>query len=98
MAKVQVEITELRNNEKSIEQQIAQLESLNNRLTTLLARIESSWEGDASTAYIRTMRGYASQASNMVKVLDEFKKYVNSAASTFENLDSKSVSRINGSF
>ena len=98
MAKVEVNITALKENESSLEQQITQLEALNNRLESLIGRIESSWEGDASAAYIRVMRNYASQAANMVNVLNEFKKYVNNAANTFETLDKKSSSRIKSSF
>ena len=98
MAKIRLDISELKNNEKSIEQHIAQLEALNSRLETLLARIESSWEGDASTAYIRVMRNYATQAADMVKALLEFKGYVNNATSTFETLDKSAASRINGAF
>ena len=98
MAKVEVNITALKENESSLEQQITQLEALNSRLEALIGRIESSWEGDASAAYIRVMRNYAAQAANMVNVLNEFKKYVNNAADTFETLDKKAASRIKGSF
>ena len=61
MAKIKIAVSELKNNEKSIEQHIAQLEALNSRLEALLTRIESSWEGDSSVAYIRLMRNYAQQ-------------------------------------
>lgn len=98
MAKIKLAITDLKNNEKSIEQHIAQLEALNSRLEVLLTRIESSWEGDSSVAYIRGMRNYAAQAANMVSVFSEFKSYVNSATSTFETLDNSGASRINGAF
>jgi WXG100 family type VII secretion target len=98
MAKLKVEISALRTNQTNLEKQIADLEELNRRLETLLARIESSWDGDASDSYIRVMRGYAQQAADMVKVLTEFKTYVNKTADTFENLDKKISSRIFGAF
>lgn len=98
MAKLKVEISALRSNQASLEKQIADLESLNSRLETLIARIESSWDGDASESYIRVMREYAKQAAEMVKVLMEFKTYVNKTADTFENLDKKISSRIFGAF
>ncbi|MBQ1931110.1 MAG: WXG100 family type VII secretion target [Lachnospiraceae bacterium] len=98
MAKLKVEISALRTNQTNLEKQIADLEALNRRLETLLARIESSWDGDASDSYIRVMRGYAQQAADMVKVLTEFKTYVNKTADTFENLDKKISSRIFGAF
>ena len=98
MAKLKIEISALRTNQTNLEKQIADLEALNSRLETLLARIESSWDGDASDSYIRVMRGYAQQAAEMVKVLTEFKSYVNKTADTFENLDKKISSRIFGAF
>ena len=98
MAKFKVDITALRTDEKALDQQIQELTELNKRLETLLGRIESSWEGDASTTYLRVMRTYAAQAANMVEVLKEFKSYVNNAADTFETFDKKTASRIWGSF
>ena len=98
MAKLKIEISALRANQANLEKQIADLEALNRRLETLLARIESSWDGDVSVSYIRVMRGYAQQAADMVKVLTEFKTYVNKAADTFESLDKKISSRIFGAF
>ena len=98
MAKLKIEISALRTNQASLEKQIADLEALNRRLETLIARIESSWEGDASVSYIRVMRNYAQQAANMVQVLKEFKTYVNKTADTFETLDKNISSRIYGAF
>ena len=98
MAKFKVDISALRTDERQLDKQIQELQELNKRLETLLGRIESSWEGDASTTYIRMMRNYAAQASNMEEVLKEFKSYVNTAAETFEDFDKKTASRIWGSF
>ena len=98
MAKFKVDISALRTDENSLEKQIQELQELNKRLETLLSRIESSWEGDASTAYIRMMRTYAAQAANMVEILKEFKSYVNKASNTFETFDKNTASRIWNSF
>ena len=98
MAKFKVDISALRTDENSLEKQIQEMQELNRRLESLLSRIEESWEGDASAAYIRVMRKYAEQADNMVKVLTEFKSYVNKAATTFESFDKNTASRISGSF
>jgi len=98
MAKVKVEVSELRNNESTLQQQITQLETLNSRLEALIVRMESSWEGEASEAYMRMMRRYAQQNAKMVKVLEEYKSYVKKAADTFESLDKSAAARIYGSF
>ena len=98
MAKIRVEISSLRENEKSLEKQIASSEQLSRRLESLLNRIEASWEGDASAAYIRVMSQYAAQAASMRTVLTEFKSYVKNAADTFASKDEKAAARINGSF
>ncbi len=98
IGKVLVDIAALLGNEKSIEQYISRLEALNSRLETLLGKIEASWEGESSKAYLNLMRGYAAQAANMVTVLQEFKSYVGKAHSLFETKDKAAASRINGSF
>ncbi len=98
MAKIKVAITSLRENEKSLEKQLAALEQLNGRLESLLNQIESSWEGDSSAAYIQLMRRYGKQAAAMTQVLTEFKSYVKNAADTFERRDEQAAARINGSF
>ena len=98
MAKIKVAVSSLRENEKKLEKQIASLEQLNSRLESLLNRIEASWEGESSAAYIRVMRQYAAQASSMQTVLTEFKRYVKNAADTFESKDEKAAAWINGSF
>ena len=97
-AKVAVDITALQDNEKTIQQYISQMEALNARLETLLGRIESSWEGKSSQAYLNLMRGYAAQAVNMGAAMREFEKYVQKACTMFEAKDRAAASRILGSF
>lgn len=98
MATVKVEISELRKNESAIQQQIRELSSLNARLESLLTRMESSWDGEASEAYMRLLRRYAQQTAKMVTVLEEYKGYVKNTADTFESMDKNSANRIRGSF
>lgn len=98
LAKIVVDIAALQNNEKTIGDYISRLEALNARLETLLGRIESSWEGNSSQAYLNLMRGYAAQSANMAAVLREFKSYVGKAHTLFETKDRTSASRISGSF
>lgn len=96
--RIAVDIAALQNNEKTIGDYIDRLEALNARLELLLGRIESSWEGNSSQAYLNLMRGYAVQAANMAAVLREFKSYVGKAHTLFETKDRASASRISGSF
>lgn len=98
MAKIRVNEEELLENGSSMEKKISELQALLTRLNALIERIEASWDGDASTAYINTMRGYATQAEAMIQVLTEFKTYVNSASSLFKNTDGSAAAKIRGSF
>ena len=96
MADIKINIDGLRSNQRSIEQKIGDLEALNGRLEALLARIDSSWEGRASEAYISTMRGHKKKAEQMIGVLREFKSYMEQAAAKFESKDRSGAGRING--
>lgn len=98
MAKIRINVDELLENGNSMDKKISELQSLLARLNTLIERIEASWDGDASAAYINTMRGYAKQAEAMIHVLTEFKSYVTGASSLFKNSDSDVASKIRNSF
>ena len=93
-----VKLTQLRENSSALERQIGGLTQLNARFTALLGRMEASWEGAASEAYLRLMQQYAAQAADIVLVLQEFKSYVDRAVSAFEEADNSAASRILGSF
>ena len=93
-----IRLGQLRENSSSLEQQIAGLTQLNARLTALLGRMEASWEGAASEAYLRLMQRYAAMAADIVLVLQEFKSYVDQTVSAFEEADSSVASRIMASF
>lgn len=98
MAKIKVDINSLTSNSSSLNTKIMELQALNNRLETLISRIQDSWEGQSSERYISGMRSYAAKAQNMVEVLTEYKKYVDSAIEKFSNVDKNSASRIRSSF
>lgn len=88
----------LRSNSKAIEVKIQELNEMNQRLNSVITRIEDSWEGDASIAYVNMMQNYAKQAEEMVTVLNEFKSYVDSAVTKFENMDKSAASKLRNSF
>lgn len=94
MAKIKINEDGLRENKKAIEAKISELHSLNERLTELIFRIRSSWEGDASTQYINTMTHYKQKAETMIDVLTEFRKYIDEALRRFEEIDSNGAKRI----
>ena len=52
MANIRIDADGLQNNISSMRAYINELDSLNARTQTLMTQIASSWEGEASTAYI----------------------------------------------
>lgn len=98
MAKIKIDVAALRENSRGLELKIQELNVLNKNLDSLISRIESSWEGEASTAYINMMRFYENKANSMVEILTEFKSYIDSAVIKFEDVDNASASNIRNSF
>ena len=98
MAKIKIDIDALKSNASSLEARIAELQNLNTRLENLIARIQASWEGQASVIYISKITAQAAKAKKMVDVLTEYKKYVESAVLKFSSVDNNSASKINNSF
>lgn len=98
MANIKINENMLRSNSKAIEVKIQELNEMNQRLNSVITRIEDSWEGDASIAYVNMMQNYAKQAEEMVTVLNEFKSYVDSAVTKFENMDKSAASKLRNSF
>lgn len=96
MAKIKANIDELRQNKSDIEKRIVELESLNASLDGLLSDIEGSWTGAASEQYIATMRQHKKKAEQMVHVLNEFKTYIDQAATRFEQKDKEGATKIRG--
>lgn len=97
MARIKVDVNGLRDNANKISQQIQTLESLNNRLDGLLNRVSDSWTGNASEQYIETMRLHKQKTQGMITVLQNFKGYMEQAATRFESVDHDGASRIRNS-
>lgn len=95
MAKIKINEEGLRENKKSIELKISELHSLNERLAELIARIDSSWDGEASKQYVTTMTYYKQKAETMIEVLGEFHKYIDVAIRKFEEVDRNGANKIN---
>lgn len=98
MAKIRIDENSLRQNSHALNTRISDLQNLNSRLEELINRIDGSWEGQASESYIATMRKYSEQAKKMINVLNEYKKYIDTAINNFSNVDRNAASRIRGSF
>lgn len=98
MAKIKIDENALRANAIALNARISELQSLNNRLNELIARIGDSWDGQASVAFINRMTAQAAKAKKMEEVLQEYKNYVESTVEKFTTLDNSAASRIRGSF
>ena len=73
----------LQNNISSMRAYINELDSLNARTQTLMTQIASSWEGEASTAYINIMTERIQKAGQMKELLQEFISYMESTRTKF---------------
>lgn len=98
MSRINLDIDELDLSSASIQQKINELESLNARFEVLIAQIKNSWEGKASEAYLAMILSYYNKAQGMIEILEEFKKYVDSAINKFSELDSRSAVEIRSIF
>jgi len=72
------------------------LDSLNARTQTLMTQIASSWEGEASTAYINIMTERIQKAGQMKELLQEFISYMESTRTKFVSRDQESSYSIRG--
>ena len=72
MANIRIDTDGLQNNISSMRAYVNELDSLNARTQSLLAQIASSWEGEASTAYINIMTERMQKAGQMKELLQEF--------------------------
>ena len=73
---------------------IAELDQLNTRLEALIAKIESSWEGESCKAYVAMMRERLKKAQMMKEALIAFRSYMETTANNFDNLDRSGADRI----
>ena len=74
MANIRIDADGLQNNISSMRAYINELDSLNARTQTLMTQIASSWEGEASTAYINIMTERIQKAGQMKELLQEFEQ------------------------
>ena len=79
MANIRIDTDGLQNNISSMRAYVNELDSLNARTQSLLAQIASSWEGEASTAYINIMTERMQKAGQMKELLQEFLSYMEDA-------------------
>ena len=69
MANIRIDTDGLQNNISSMRAYVNELDSLNARTQSLLAQIASSWEGEASTAYINIMTERMQKANNAFQII-----------------------------
>lgn len=98
MARIKIDLDALMGNSSSLEQRTADMQALIARLEGLLERINNSWDGSASEAYIAMMRGYSLKAKKMNELIETYKGYVDSTTSKFSAVDKKCASTIRNSF
>ena len=98
MANIRIDTDGLQNNISSMRAYVNELDSLNARTQTqsLLAQIASSWEGEASTAYINIMTERMQKAGQMKELLQEFLSYMENARTKFVSRDQEGASAIRG--
>lgn len=87
MANIRIDADGLQNNISSMRAYINELDSLNARTQTLMTQIASSWEGEASTAYINIMTERIQKAGQMKELLQEFISYMESTRTKFVSRD-----------
>ncbi len=98
MALIEINESALQTCSENLNNKITELQEMNLRLENITNRIEASWEGQSSRAYISIMRNYSIKSNDIIKVLTEYKGYVDSAINKFTTLDNNSASRIRNSF
>lgn len=96
MANIRIDTAGLQNNISSMRAYVNELDSLNARTQSLLAQIASSWEGEASTAYINIMTERMQKAGQMKELLQEFLSYMEDARTKFVSRDQEGASAIRG--
>lgn len=98
MAKIKVDVDALQRNASALEARISELQALNTRLEQLMARMQASWEGQSSALYLAKLSAQAQKARKMVDVLEEYKKYVETAVEKFSGADRDYAGKIRNSF
>ena len=66
---------------------IERMDNQKNKYTNLIQEIDNSWDGLASIAYIRRMRGELTKLNNMRKYTVALRKYCINTAEKMESID-----------
>ena len=87
MAKINVDIQGLRDNAATLDGAVSEMEVIYNRLNSLIAQLEATWDGAASEAYINRLRRDANKVMDAASITKEFAKYGRRTAEKFEAID-----------
>lgn len=98
MAHIRIDYDGLMQQVSSLNSQIEQYQTLGGRVNSLLAQMQSSWEGNACNSYISMMHGYMQKAEKMTAVLSAFKSYAEGAANDFTQTDRQCAEIIKSAF
>ena len=98
MALIKFDFESLAEHSAEIGAKINEIDALYLRLQQLTERIAASWHGAASEQYVLMMKSYSKQILLYKQVLQEFKKYADTAAKRFAEKDSNAANRIRGIF
>lgn len=94
--KIIVTPEEMRSNATNIRTEKANFEQCISSMRTIVNSIASSWEGEASTAYINIMTERIQKAGQMKELLQEFISYMESTRTKFVSRDQESSYSIRG--
>lgn len=95
---IEIKKTLLRQKARELAGRAQELTALNNKLEALIGDISGSWDGNASAAWVNSVRAYEEKAVAMVEVLEEFQGYANQAADQFEEEDTEAASIVRMAF
>jgi len=88
----------LQQDSKELQTQINKYKELEKRIELLLARMASSWEGDACNSYMNMMTMYLSRINKMIEVLTSYKSYIDKSMTIIDEKDRMLGDLIRNSF
>lgn len=98
MARIRIDGDTLRDHAATLTGRFSEYEALNARLEGLSDSIQSSWSGDAKTAFEQLMSQYITQVKSLENILQMFRQYAQDTADRFESTDAECAARIRSSF
>lgn len=98
MAKITIDNDALQKGSQEISSQINSMQETTGTFCHVITQVGESWRGASSEAYTNNLNGYADRASKMLKVMEEFKNYIEKVNETFSKLDNDSANKIRNSF